>query len=128
MISFWLTNDPVPTIDHLINQIKHIINVGGIDSVGISNDYSISGEPNLARINNNNEEGVKLYHPWWKTIRDKAVLGYDELPKHVVIPELNNIKRMYIIHQALEYNKFTASEIEKIMGGNWIRVLRETLG
>ena len=127
MMSFWLTNDPVPTIDHLIKQIKHIINIGGIDSVGISNDYSISGEPNLAKINNNNEEGVKLYHPWWKSIKEKGVLGYEELPKHVVIPELNNIKRMYIIHQALEYNNFTAREIEKIMGGNWTRVLRETL-
>ena len=95
MMSFWLTTDPVPTIDHLIKQIKHAINIGGIGSIAISNDYQVDGEPSLVRLNNNNEVGVKNYHPWWKSINEKGVLGYKELPKHVVIPELNNINRMF---------------------------------
>lgn len=127
MMSFWLTTDPVPTVDHLTKQIRHAINIGGIDSIAISNDYQVDGEPTLVRLNNNNEEGVKFYHPWWKTINEKGVLGYKELPKHVVIPELNNINRMITIHRALEKNNFKISEIEKIMGGNWKRVLNETL-
>jgi membrane dipeptidase len=44
------------------------------------------------------------------------------------VPELNNIRRMHTLHDALGKGGFTSAEIEKIIGGNWIRVLRGTLG
>jgi microsomal dipeptidase-like Zn-dependent dipeptidase len=34
---------------------------------------------------------------------------------------------MYTIHAALERGGFKAGEVEKIIGGNWIRVLTESL-
>ena len=51
---------PEPNIDSLLLQIKHAIKVGGIESVGIANDYSIRGQSALAKIGNNNAEGVYL--------------------------------------------------------------------
>jgi membrane dipeptidase len=128
MMSFWLTEDAEPQVDHYIRQIRHVIQVGGIDSVGIANDFPMEGQTQLASIGNDNAEGVKSYFPWWKTIAQDGILGFDRLPQHVVIPELNNIRRMFSIHQALERAGFKAEEREKIMGGNWIRVLTETLG
>lgn len=128
MMSFWLTEEAVPTVDSLIKQIRHIINIAGIDSVGIANDYSIAGELNLVKVNNNNAEGVKGYWPWWESQTKNGILGFDRKPQHVIIPELNNVRRMFTIHEALEKNAFKASEIEKIMGGNWIRVLTDSLG
>ncbi|HMT06944.1 MAG TPA: membrane dipeptidase [Pyrinomonadaceae bacterium] len=123
MMSFWLTNDAVPTIDSLITQIKHVIKVGGIDSVGIANDYSLSGEQSLVNLKNNNAEGVKGYLPWWTSRAKMGVLGFDRTPQHVVIPELNNISRMNTIYQKLSKSGFTSGQVEKIMGGNWVRVL-----
>jgi len=38
MMTCWLTNDPVPTSESYLRQIRHVINVGGIDAVGIAND------------------------------------------------------------------------------------------
>ena len=128
MMSFWLTEDPVPSVDSLIRQIRHVVKVGGIDAVGIANDYTVAGELSLARLNNNNAEGVKGYYPWWEEQAKKGLLGYDRKPQHVIIPELNNVRRMFTIHAALEKNGFTASEVEKIMGGNWLRVLTDSLG
>ena len=130
MMSFWLTTDPVPTVDHLIAQIRHVADVGGIDCVGIANDYPVSGEAHLASLGNDNAEGVKAYHPWWQSIAEEGILGFDagDLPRHVVIPELNRVRRMFLIDQALEGARFTARERERIMGGNWIRVLEESLG
>jgi len=125
-MSFWLTEDPVPTVDAYIKQLEHVIKVGGIDAVGISNDYDIAGQLDAAKINNDNSEAVKPYFPWWQ--QHKGVLGFDELPKHVVIPELNNIRRFHTIQHALEKKGFKADHIEKIMGGNWVRVLTESLG
>ncbi len=125
-MSFWITMNPVPTVDDYIRQLEHVIKVGGIEAVGISNDYDLLGEPNALKLNNNNEEAVKGYFPWWKS--QAGILGFDELPRHIVIPELNNIRRLFTIQAALEKRGHSASEVEKIMGGNWVRVYTESLG
>jgi membrane dipeptidase len=125
MMSFWLTTDAVPTVEALLRQIRHVINVGGIDSVGIANDFPLSGEQNLIAAGGDNSVAVRDYLPWWRSIAEMGVLGFDRLPTHVAIPELNNIRRMFTIHEALERGGFRPREIEKIMGGNWIRVLTD---
>jgi membrane dipeptidase len=128
MMTFWLTNDATPTVDHVIAQLRHVIKVGGIDAVGIANDYPLTGESSLVAAGNDNAKGIRGYLQWWNAMRDRGVMGFDRTPTHVVVPELNNIRRMYTLHEALEKDRFTAAEMEKIMGGNWIRVLRATLG
>jgi len=130
MMSFWLTEDPVPTVDHHVRQIRHVVNVGGIEAVGVANDYPLSGEASLVKVGNDNAEGVKGYWPWWESIAREGIMGFDaaNLPKHVVIPELNNVRRMFLIDEALEKAGLPAADRERIMGGNWIRVLGDVLG
>jgi len=125
-MSFWLTEEHVPTVDSYIRQLEHVIQIGGIDAVGISNDYDVAGDVAAAKIGNNNAEAVKGYFPWWK--QHAGILGFDKLPEHCVIPELNNIRRFYTIQAALEKKGHKASEIDKIMGGNWVRLYTESLG
>jgi len=127
MLSFWLTSEAIPTIESYVKQIRHVIKVGGIEAVGIANDFPLSGEQSLIEAKNNNAEAVKNYLPWWNSIAKLGVLGFDKLPTHVAIPELNNIRRIYTIHEALEKSGFKSKEVEKIMGGNWIRVLTESI-
>jgi membrane dipeptidase len=126
MMSFWLTDDPEPTVEALIRQIRHVIRIGGLDSVGISNDYSLEGQVAAARLGNT--KAVDGYRPWWNQYARIGVLGFDREPMHVAIPELNNIRRMYTIQATLEKARFSAREIEKIIGGNWIRFLTDSLG
>jgi microsomal dipeptidase-like Zn-dependent dipeptidase len=128
MMSFWLTPDPVPTINAVIKQLRQVIKIGGLETAAIANDYTLRGEQNLTKLKNNNAEGIKDYLGWWDSVAKQGVLGFDKKPAHVVIPELNNINRMFTIYAALEKNGFKTSEIEKIMGGNWIRVLTGSLG
>jgi membrane dipeptidase len=128
MMSFWLTGAAVPTVDHLVAHIRHAVNVGGAEAVGIANDFPMAGQSNLVRLNNNNRLGVKEYHEWWTAMRDEGIPGFATLPEHVVIPELNNIDRMRRIHEALAAAGFSQGNIERIMGGNWSRVLSDVLG
>jgi membrane dipeptidase len=107
----------------VIAQLRHVIKVGGIDAVGIANDYPLTGEANLVTLGNDNTRGITAYLPWWETMRRRGIMGFDRTPTHVVIPQLNAITRMFTIHAALEKARFTGAEIEKIMGGNWTRVL-----
>ena len=124
MMTMWLTPDPQPTIDAYLRQIRHVANVAGIDAVGIANDYTIAGELSAAKAGNDNSKIISNYFAWWDSVARQGVLGFETRPSHAVVPELNNVRRMFLIHQALERGGFKATEIEKIMGGNWIRVLR----
>ena len=57
-----------------------------------------------------------------------GVLGFDTpIPQHSAIPEMNDIRRFFTIQAALEKHGHKSAEIEKIMGGNWVRILRECL-
>lgn len=128
MMSFWLTRDPVPTVDHLVAQIRHVANIAGIEAVGISNDFPMAGQTNLVALNNDNAEGVKEYLPWWQAMREQKIAGFDWTPEHVVIPALNNIHRMARIEAALDKAGFRSRDIDRVMGGNWRRVLTDVLG
>ena len=128
MMSFWLTTDQTPTAATYVAQIRHVVNVAGIDAVGIANDYPIGGEQAAIRVGNDNAAAIKGYLPWWESVRKQGVLGFDAQPAHVVIPELNHPRRAYAIHDALDGAGFATAEIEKIMGGNWTRVLTDCLG
>ena len=124
MMSFWLTADDVPLPDHYLAQIRHVANVAGIEGVGVSNDYQLRGDIDLLALENDNFEGVKKYLPWWESLRSQCILGYEQDPKHVVIPELNNIDRMERIHALLLKAGFKTGEADKIMGKNWQRLLK----
>ena len=128
MMSFWLTTDATPTAESYVHQIKHVVNVGGIDAAAIANDYSIAGQLEAIKAGNDNAKIISSYYEWWDSVARMGVLGFDKRPTHAVIPELNNVRRMFLIHQALERSGFAAREVEKIMGGNWIRVLSASLG
>ncbi|MDQ3170853.1 MAG: dipeptidase [Acidobacteriota bacterium] len=128
MMSFWLTTDPVPTAQSFAHQVRHVVKVGGIDAAAVANDYTIAGELNAAKMGNDNAKVIAGYMPWWESVAKQGVYGFDRRPTHVVIPELNNVRRMFLIHEALANDGFTPREIEKIMGGNWMRVLTDALG
>jgi membrane dipeptidase len=128
MMSMWLTTDPQPTVDAYVRQIRHVVNVAGIDAVGIANDYTIAGELSAAKAGNDNARIISNYYAWWDSVAKQGVMGFNTRPPHAVIPELNNVRRMYLLEDALRQHRFTSVEIEKVMGGNWIRVLRDVLG
>ena len=127
MMTMWLTTDPQPTVDAYVRQIRHVAHVAGIDAVGVANDYSIAGELTAVKAGNDNSKIISNYYAWWDSVGKQGVMGFDSKPPHAVIPELNNVRRMSLIHEALDRDGFAAAEVEKIMGANWIRVLKSTL-
>ena len=127
MMSMWLTTDPTPTVDAYVKQIRHVVSVAGIDAAGIANDYTIAGELSAVKAGNDNAKIISNYYAWWDSVNKQGVMGFDKRPPHAVIPELNNVRRMFLLEEALRKSGFTTTEVEKIMGGNWIRVLKQTL-
>lgn len=127
MMSMWLTTDATPTVDAYVKQARHVANIAGIDAVGIANDYTLAGELSAVKAGNDNAKVISNYFAWWDSVNKQGVTGFDTRPKHAVIPELNNVRRMFLLEEALRKSGFSASDVEKVMGGNWIRVLEQAL-
>lgn len=125
MMSMFLTNAEVPAPDHYVAHIRHLVNVGGIDVAGIANDYAVDGRADVTALGNG--EAAKAYHSWFESSHARGIAGFERLPRHAAIPEFNSIHRTEAIRRALERSRFRSGEIEKIMGGNFARVLREVL-
>lgn len=126
MMSFWLTDAPVPTPKHFVAQVRHAVKTAGIDAVGIANDNPMAGLMTGDRPFDNRTD-MESYAPWWEASRERGIPGFGPLPRHAVIPDLNNIERMPLIHRALLSGGFSASEADKVMGGNWARFFKDNL-
>jgi membrane dipeptidase len=127
MMSFWLSNNTVPTIEDFVKQLDRVARIGGVDCAAIANDFPLRGQENLLALGNNNAEGVKEYLPWWHSLAAKNVMGFEEEPTHVVIPELNTIDRMSRIDDALAKARYKSTDRDRFLGGNWQRILNNVL-
>lgn len=128
MMSFWLTRAAVPKPEHWVRHVRHVIKLGGLNAVGIANDFPPAGQANLVKLGNDNKKGVVEYLEWWRAMRALGLPGFQNDPEHVVIPAFNAIDRMFVIERTLEHARFKPREIDAIMGGSWRRLLVDVLG
>jgi membrane dipeptidase len=96
--------DPQNTVvDRLVDHIAHMVEVAGIDHVGVGADFPTSDGPRPAREQ--------------RFPRDKEQLdGFRE------------IDELRVLTTALLRRGFAEAEIGKLLGGNFVRVLREVVG
>ncbi len=97
-------NDRQSEIPDVIRQVRYCVDKAGIDTIGLGPDW-VLGDPVRDRsyLRNTNQQSIS----WTKGLESSA-----EMPN--LLP-------------ALEKAKFKSSEIEKILGGNMLRLFRETL-
>lgn len=128
MMSFWLTRAAVPTPEHWVAHVRHVIRIGGLGAAAVANDFPMAGEADLVRLGNDNAKGVAGYIEWWRAMRALGIPGFERDPEHVVIPAFNTIGRVNIVERTLERARFKGREIDAIMAGNWRRLLTDVLG
>jgi len=104
------------TLETYVDHIEHAVKVGGIDHVGLAADFAIQGleatgatrenwyEPRLTRF----KPSYKVQWPPW-------------------IPELETPDRYRHVARVLDKRGYSTGDIEKILGGNWLRYFRDTL-
>jgi membrane dipeptidase len=93
------------TIDHYVDHIEHVIDLIGIDGVGIGFDfceYLFSQLPESVRL----ELAAKLTQPHF-------------------IPDLTNHSHARNLTRKLIERGFSDEKIEKILRGNWMRIFEE---
>jgi len=119
--SAWLTKAPIISMDHYLAHIEHVIKIGGEDHVGMGTDgdavdMTAMRPDEVERHQRAFDEDVKVFPQLtWKV-------------KHMRVPGLSHPKRLLHLAQALDRRGYRTATIEKILGGNYVRVFREVVG
>jgi len=98
-----------PTLDRLLDHIDYIANLVGVDHVGLGPDFT----DYMA------EESVKIPSPG--SVTGKAAL-------HLYPKGIENASKMLNITRGLVSRGYSDADIIKILGENFLRVLREVWG
>ena len=106
-----------PTIDMLMRQINHAIKVCGVDHVGIGSDLSITPIEETP-------EYVREHQAFVASRTSRGISAPDE-SRPLFIPELNHPRRLEGVVRGLMKHGQSSSVIEKVIGGNFHRVLKE---
>lgn len=106
------------TLDDYLAHIDHAINVAGIDHVGVGSDRE------HRRIPDTEEEKQRLMDELAQ-LRPVTAATF-RWP--FFVGELNHPRRMETIRMALERRGRTTTEIEKVLGENFYRLFKETIG
>ncbi len=104
------------TLETYVDHIDHAVKVAGIDHVGVAADFAIQGlEANGATRENWYEPRLTRFKPSYQV----------RWPPW--IPELDTPDRYRHVTKVLDRRGYRSGDIEKILGGNWLRYFRETL-
>jgi membrane dipeptidase len=118
----FLTPDSKPTGADLVRHIEHVADVAGEDHVGIGTD---NGVLPLAV-----DEEARRKNREWAMARIKAGIaapgeGPDVFP---IVAEYNSVDRYRRLADALARRGWSTSRLEKLLGGNFLRVYRDAWG
>ena len=120
-IIFWpyLRTDTQPMAADVVRHIEHAINVCGEDHVGIGTDSGISPVNRTPEYEKDNRE-------YMRGMKEDGIFAKerpDEL--YTFIPDLNYLNRFELLGKLLSKRGHSGTRIEKILGGNFARVMHE---
>jgi len=107
-----------PTVDDYMAHMEHAIKVAGEDHVGIGSDVPITpfdtSPKGMAEFNKIEEE------------RQKSGLAAPEEDRPNYVVGLNVPRKLEIIADQLLKRGYSTAVVEKVLGGNFVRLLTET--
>ncbi len=106
------------TLDDYLAHLDHAINVAGVDHVGIGSDREHRPIPDTE------EEKQKLI----AELAQLRPVTAATFRWPFFLSELNHPRRMETVRRALERRGRPPADIDKILGGNFYRLFRDTLG
>jgi membrane dipeptidase len=106
-----------PTTDDYMAHMEHALRVMGEDHVGVGSDASIEPFDTSAK-------GMEEFNKS-EMERQKAGLAAPEEDRPTYVQGLNNPRRIEVITNELLKRGYSERTAEKIIGENFVRVLRE---
>ena len=109
-----------PTAEDAMKHLEHALQVCGEDHVGIGSDQSITP------VNDTPE----YYRRMEAEVNRRKAMGISAPREDTApfVPQLNDARRMEMIADLLAQRGHGARTIEKVLGGNWMRLFGEVWG
>lgn len=115
-LGYFVGPTPATSLEDYLRHIDHAVKICGIDHVGICTDYQIRGiEASSTREN--------WYVPRLTIFKPSYNVRWPPW-----IPELDKPERFRTVAHALAGRGYKTGDIEKILGGNWVRYFHDILG
>jgi membrane dipeptidase len=116
-----LSWDHRPTLEDYLDHLDHMVNVAGIEHVSFATDLP-EGAPK-------SQEGwEQTWGPNGLYGNITGVLGDWYRWGNHVTEEMETITQTPLIWDKMRKRQYSESDIEKVMSGNWLRVLRDVWG
>jgi membrane dipeptidase len=119
-MTMWMTRESMSSVETIVDHIDHAVKVGGIDLVGFGSDHEVMGDPR------SQAEQVKSMQDF--VDRNKGWPGGVPMNGHVTAGDINRPDRMRILADALGRRRYSDDAIERILGGNFVRVFTAACG
>ncbi len=118
----FLTLDSHPKGEDLLRHVDHIANVAGEDHVGIGTDNGV--------LPTTLDEETKRKMKEWQEQRIKAGIAApgEAVGVYPLLEDYNSVDRYRRFVRDLEKRGWSQSRLEKLMGGNFLRVYKEAWG
>jgi len=115
----YLRESGQPRLDDFMRHLEHLLRVCGEDHVGIGSDLSITPLELTGEFRARWAHTVRMRRESGRAAKGEAedVFGY--------LPELNTPRRLDLLAAAMARAGHPDSRIEKVLGGNWMRLLGE---
>ena len=118
----FLTLDSHPKGEDLLRHVEHVANVAGEDHVGIGTDNGVL--PQLV-----NEETTKKLNEWAaQRIKMGIAAPGEGLNVWPMVADYNTVDRYRHFAADLQKRGWSEARLEKLMGGNFLRVYRDAWG
>jgi membrane dipeptidase len=118
----FLTLDSHPKGEDLLRHVDHIANVAGEDHVGIGTDNGV--------LPTTLDEETKAKLKTWQEQRIKSGIAApgEAVGVYPLVDDYNSVDRYRRFVHDLEKRGWTQARLEKLMGGNFLRVYRDAWG
>lgn len=118
----FLTLDSRPKGEDLLRHVEHVANVAGEDHIGIGTDNGV--------LPTTLDEETKRKLKEWQEQRIKAGIAApgEAVGVYPLVEDYNSVDRYRRFVRDLEKRGWTQTRLEKLMGGNFLRVYREAWG
>ncbi len=126
----WRGGDRRPSLDDFLEALEHAIAVAGIDHVGIGTDHVVepSGYPQWVR-----DYLSAKYNPYYPERSDRMgglreILERSELEPDEQLEGFRGMQDMPRVTQALLDRGYAETDVQKVLGGNFMRVFHTVWG
>lgn len=101
------------TIETFVDHIDHVVQIAGIDHVGVASDFIVEGISGSATREDWYEPRLTSFKPSYQV----------RWPPW--IPELDSPDRYKSVAEILDRRGYSSGDIEKVLGLNWMRYYRQ---